>query len=102
MKLLVKTSGNHQLVNVLTGQLIRWNRPTVVPTDGFIDRELANGQLTLVKSGLPDEASDAEFAKYWSSCDGDEEMAVASYLSKFEPEAETPTNTTPAKKNGKG
>jgi hypothetical protein len=61
-------------------------RPSVIPRSGFIDARIALGQIVKV-ADVPDEATDDEFEAFWRDSDGDRDLAVASFLSKFDPEA---------------
>ena len=86
MKLLAETTGPFGLIDLATGHTLNANRPSVVTRTGFVDARIALGQIVKV-ADVPDEATDDDFEGYWISCDGDRELAVASYLSKFDPEA---------------
>ena len=93
MKLLVETTGNFLLINPLNGQEIHYNRPTVVEPSGFITNHIGILNIKVLSNELPDEASDAEFAAWYAEA-GDKDLAVASYIAKFqtdEGEMEKPT-----------
>jgi hypothetical protein len=86
VKILAETTGDFMLHDLSTGQSIQAGRPSVITRSGFVDARIAISQVVKV-ADLPDEATDEEFASFWADSDGDQELAVASYLSKFDPEA---------------
>lgn len=85
------------LHDVTTGQNLQSIRPSVIVRSGFIDARIAINQIVKV-ADLPDEATDEDFASFWTES-GDRELAIASFLSKFEPAPEKPEKpvTTPRK-----
>ena len=93
MKMLAETSGEFMLLDIGEGQAIQSHRPSVVVLSGFIQSRIALGQITKV-ADVPQEATDAEFEAYWNDA-GDRDLAISSYLSKFE---EAPKPKAPAKK----
>lgn len=101
MKAVVETVGDIMLFDVLSGSILPHNRPAVLESGAFLQQQLALGQLVVHASGLPDEATDAEWAEWWKSCEGDLALAIESFKSKFEtPQApapeETVSNSNPA------
>lgn len=101
MKLLVETTGEFQLINAVNGTRIRFNRPTVVDSDSFVQSHIAYGHLKVFTHTLVDEATDADWEVWLAEAEGDIDLAVASYLTKFDAEAaKEPEVKTKAK--GKG
>lgn len=94
-KLFVTTTGAFNIMDPVTGYLVQRRRPHVVPAGGFVDRHLALGDLNVHPHKLPDEADDAEFAKWFVDSNGDAELAMASYASKFLPSPEEPPAKPP-------
>ena len=89
MKLLVETTGTFQLVDEKTGHLIRHHGKSVVPPSPFINERTGTGQLTVVAK-VNDEATDAEWLKYAKESNGDDELAVESFVSAFPIEKPAP------------
>lgn len=83
MKILAETTGDFLLLDLSTGDTLEAHRPSVVSRSGFLDARIALHQVTKL-ADLPDDATDAEFAGYWTESEGDKALAVESYLSKFE------------------
>lgn len=80
-KSLIETTGQFQLVDELH-QVARANRPTVVELSNFFQTRAFVGQIKMI-AALKDEATDAEFAKYWAEAEGDRDLAIQSFLSGF-------------------
>ena len=83
MKAIVKTKPGTMLLEVSHSQEVPDGRPAVVLLTYFIHQHIGFGSLKSLAGDLPDEASDAEFAEFWKECDGNEELAVQSYMSKL-------------------
>ena len=82
MKALVRTTGDFSLYFMNDdNDVAQKNRPSIVPVNHFFNQRLGLNQLKVLKSDLPDEAKDADFAKYLEDTDGDAELALDSYLS---------------------
>jgi hypothetical protein len=96
-KLLVETSGEFMLIDTAGNQEIPSNRPAVIRSTPFSNRFAGTGQLVIIVSDLPDEATDAEFAQYWEEA-GDRELAIQSFTSAFEPEQEPEPEPEPKPK----
>lgn len=90
MKAVVETVGDIMLFDVLSGSIIPHNRPAVLESGAFLQQQLALGQLVVHASGLPDEATDVEWAEWWKSSEGDLALAIESFKSKFEVPQEPP------------
>jgi hypothetical protein len=82
-KLIVRTTGSFSLVTD-DGQYLDKKRGHVHANTAFIQQRLGSGELRILAT-VPDEATDAEFETYWRESNGDEALAVASFLSKFAP-----------------
>jgi hypothetical protein len=79
--LLVETTGAFSLLGP-NGVDVKRLRPTVIERSSFVEVQCANGQLRVLAE-LPDEATDAEFAKFWEESEGDEELAIESFKATF-------------------
>lgn len=83
MKLLVETTGSFMLKDPSTGDEIDNAHPSVVKRSEFIQSRTAMGQINIISVDLQEEATDAEFQKFWKECKGDKELAVESFLSAW-------------------
>lgn len=90
-KILVETTGSFQLINGRTGDRIRFDRPTVVVSDGFTDGQLSHGTIKILIPELADEVTDEDWVEWLKASDGDIELAVSSFGSK-------PVEAPPSKK----
>lgn len=98
MKLLVETTGEFMLMDTSGRQEVQAARPSVVDNTNFINGRIASGFLKGL-GPLKDDATDAEFAKYFDESKGDSNLAVESFLSTFGADAITEkTKTSPAAK----
>lgn len=98
-KFLVETKGPYQLVDFgHRHQVVQSHRPSVVEQTAFIQTRVALAQLHVLGE-LDVEATDEEFAKYWSESE-DSALAVDSFLSAFKLDtpSEKVTQKLPAKK----
>lgn len=84
MKMIVESTGDFMLMDVITGAVVEPDRPAVVPEGAFVANQVAIGQLRILHTGLSDDATDAEFAG-WLAAAEDRDLAIASFASKFEP-----------------
>ncbi len=93
MKLLVETTDDFMLFDTETHVWVDYNRPSVVPPSGFINSRAALGHLKILGQ-VNDEALDADFLLTWTESEGNQELAVSSYLDQYplpvEPNAEPP------------
>jgi hypothetical protein len=85
MKILAETTGDFMLTDLSTGHDLQSTRPSVIARSYFIDSRIALGQVTKI-ADVPDEATDEEFLAFWIDS-GDRELAIASFLSKFDENA---------------
>lgn len=81
-KLLVETTGEFELVD-FNRQEIPYFRPSVVVETGFVSHRAAVGQVRILHTELEDDVTDADFAGFWESCEGDYDLAVASFIAAF-------------------
>lgn len=101
MRMLAETTGDFMLVDMAAGQTIPAFRPAVVARTAFIDARIALGQIVKV-ADLPAEATNEEFQAYWKEA-GDRDLAISSFLSKFEPAAEeAPADEAPRTQRRRG
>lgn len=99
MKNLIETTGEFQLMDTSTGFLVPHDRPSVPPGPSeFINSRATLGQVKVLAS-VSDDATDEEFAKFWVECEGDKELAIQSFTSKF-PDGEAPV-VSPQPEKGK-
>lgn len=93
MKILVETTGEFQLVDPETLELMPFNRPAVVTSTTFVESRAAKGEV-IVLFPVTDEATDEEFATYWNEAS---DIAVESFKSAFGPDVK-PAETKAEKK----
>ena len=83
MKVLAETTGTFQLVDFSEDrQVLQAHRPSVVTMSNFLQMRIAAQQLRILGK-VNDEATDEEFAKFWTDSE-DSELATASFLSAYE------------------
>ncbi|HQT78087.1 MAG TPA: hypothetical protein PLD10_13615 [Rhodopila sp.] len=97
-KAIIRTTGSFILMHIRTGETVEMSRPTVHLCDDWVRNQVMFKQIVILADDLPDTASDAEFVEWLKESKGDADLAVASYASKFRPEAEKPPVKEPAKK----
>jgi hypothetical protein len=95
LKLFVKTTGAFILMDPAGEQVIMPGRVHVARSGYFVQNQLTLGHLTVFRHELPDEASDAEFQAWLVESNGDEELAMDSYASRFAPAAPPPPEPKP-------
>lgn len=98
MKAIAKTADPIMLIDPQTREILTMDKPSVVTWTQFLEARTGKGQIKILASGLPDEASDAEFQKFLAEADGKEELAVESFKSTFEEEKPKPAAKKPAAK----
>ena len=83
-KQLIETTGSFELVDYAGTQttLIQASRPTVAESTPFVASRAAIGQIKFLEN-LNDEATDEEFAKYWSESNGDRALAIESFKAAY-------------------
>lgn len=85
MKILCETNGNYQLVDFGNGgNIVSAERPSVVLGSPFISARASLGQIKVL-GNVSDEASDEEFAEYFTASEN-AELAVASFLEAYSTE----------------
>ena len=92
MKAIVKTTGNFGLYDLGAGQDIEAGRPAVVTVTPFINMRMGLGQISTIQGDISEEANDVAFQKFLAETEGDQELAIQSYIASLpvnEAEAET-------------
>lgn len=101
MKVIAKTTGPFELVDLFSQETLRHDRPAVVKWSSFFEAHVGAGRAEILLGQLPEEANDADFAEYWQE---NPEVAVDAYATSFAP-PETPstpkTRVTKAKAEAK-
>ena len=100
MKFLAETTGSFGLLDLATGANVNATRPSVIPRSGFIDARIALGQITKI-ADVPADVTDEDFEAFWIDSGGDRDLAVASFLAQFSPEAEPASTPAPKQRRGK-
>lgn len=83
MKAIVKTTGNFGLYDLAFQQGIEANRLAVVKITPFINMRMGLGQISTVKGDIPEGANDVDFQKFLEEAEGDQELAIESYLASL-------------------
>jgi hypothetical protein len=83
MKALVETTAPILIMDSLTGDVVEWNRPSVVTWSSFLEGRAGARQIRVLNPHLKDETSDADFVQYLKDSDGKMDLAVASFLAEF-------------------
>lgn len=83
MKALVETTTNSILVDALTGDVVEWNRPSVVTWSSLLEARTGAGHLRVIHANLLDEATDQDFVDCLAACDGKVDLAIEAYLSEM-------------------
>jgi hypothetical protein len=84
------------MLMTLRNEVVKFNRPTVIMDDAWVNQQVAIGQLKVLFK-LPAAATDAEWVDWLAESDGDISLAVASYKSKYFPDAELSSKTETVK-----
>ena len=100
MKIVVKTTGSFSLIDSLHGQEIPKDRPVVVYHSTKVAQFIKRKQVEKV-CDVPDEATDEGFVPFWDESKGDEDLAIAAYISSLE-EAAAAEPVVPVKGKGRG
>lgn len=89
MKALIKTLDGACRIQPTNSEVLEPFRPSVVTITDFIKTLGMTGKIKDVGGGpLPDTATDAEFAKFFTDSDRDEDLAVSSFMSKVNKDLE--------------
>lgn len=83
MKALVETISNTILMDPLTGDLVEWNRPSVVSWSSYMEGRAGARQIRVLSPHLRDETTDQDYVDNLKACDGKAELALESFLSVF-------------------
>lgn len=90
-KILAETTGEFELVDFsYGGAIVAHNRPSVVESTTFIQSRTALGQIRVLDT-LTDEATDAEFEKYYLESDKDAELAISAFKTAYSSSNQTTT-----------
>lgn len=82
-KLLIETTSSIMLVDPMSRDEVAFNRPSVVLWTSFLEGRLAIGQIRVVAADLKPETTDDDFVAVLAACDGQMELAIASFVSEF-------------------
>lgn len=88
MKVIVKAEEGVNLIDPHT-RVILTEKPILTPWTEFLNKRSGLGQVIVLASKLPDEASAEEFQKFLEDAE-DEELAVAAFKSTFEKDEPAP------------
>jgi len=86
MKVIAKTTGAFELYDPNNREVMQV-QPRVVEWTQFYESRTGAGQIKVLASNLPEEATDAAFQKFLEEAES-EPLAVAAYLSLFEDDTE--------------
>lgn len=89
MKVIAKTTSAINLIEPMTRELLE-EIPRVVHWSQFLESRTGKGQIKVLASDLPDEATDKEFQGFLDESDGDVDLAVEAYKSTFEMDEDEP------------
>lgn len=92
-KLLCETTGEFELVDYGQNAIIVSDRPTVLNQSTFVSQRAAVGQIRILESQLSDEATDAEFEKYFNDSDKNTQLAIDSFKAAYSVQDATPTQS---------
>ena len=82
MKLLVRTTGDFQLISEDTGDLIRSHEASVVRPSKWLEEQVAAKRIEILEE-VGDKASNAEWDDTLKQSDGDFDLAQKSFASEF-------------------
>lgn len=88
MKAIVVTQDKCTRINPINGEIIEAFRPSVVTLSEFVSNLVMKRVLKPVGGPLKDTATDAEFVKFYIDSDQKEDLAVSSFMSKYDAEDE--------------
>lgn len=102
MQVIVKAAEGVNLIDPHT-RVVLTEKPILTPWTEFLNKRSGAGQVIVLASKLPNEASAEEFQKYLEDSE-DEELAVeafkASLVEEPAPAKKAPAKKAPAKKEG--
>lgn len=82
MKQIVETTGEFQLYLPAPGFFAQAHRPSVVHISAFFEQHAAAGRIKIL-GHVNDDATDEELVRYLEGSKGDEELAIAAFISEF-------------------
>lgn len=89
MKLIVNVVGDFTYINPQIADEVMYNhKPCLVTNTDFVQALLVGGKIDVLAKDLPENASQEEFDTFLTESKGDVELAVASFISKFDGAAE--------------
>lgn len=97
MKVLVETTGNFQLVHSELHELVRARGLTLIEKSQWAHGRIGIGQL-LTRGEVNDEATDAEWLETLDEADGDQDLALASFLDRYPLDVESARKPEPPPK----
>ncbi|MDH7796426.1 MULTISPECIES: hypothetical protein [unclassified Beijerinckia] len=86
--ILVETAGNFQLMDPMTGAVIRHEGYTCVPNSSFIGQRIALNQAHVVAE-VNNDATDADWRDTVEQSKGDIELAIAAFVAEFPVQGKT-------------
>lgn len=104
MKVIVKAAEGVNLIDPHT-RVVLTEKPILTPWTEFLNKRSGAGQVIVLASKLPNEASADEFQEYLAEAEN-EELAIEAFKSLFTeeevkaPVKKAPTKKAPAKKEG--
>lgn len=86
-KRIVQATGSFMLMDPMTHDLVVEERPTVVTWSTFFEARTGAGQIKVLATDVPDEATDTDLEAFLRDA-GNVELGLAAFLSQFSPEAQ--------------
>lgn len=83
MKAILKPIGDFMLIDPQTHEVLWPNRGSVMVWTEFLAARTGSGQIEVLASNLDDTASDDEFLAFVVASNGNQDLAVASYISSL-------------------
>lgn len=84
MKALVKTLGSYMIMDISQrNNIVEAERPSVIEMTAFMHHRSAVNQIQVIEKDLPEDATDENFLSFWKDAEGDEKLAVESFMSQF-------------------
>lgn len=80
MKVIVSTTGEFSLVDRDQNVVISKRRPHLVENTNFVSARAALGQLKILATDVDKSKTDEEWAEHYKECDGNLDLALASFL----------------------
>lgn len=100
MKLIVETKDNLQVYFPGPDNHARHDRLSVVVNSQVMQMKQAQGEL-IVRGQVNDDATDEKFVEHLAACEGDAELALASFVEEYPVEVQEPKAKPEPKAKGK-